>query len=132
MQQMLSIMDTSQAQAWVILIAAVSASVVSIISAIKSKSNGAKLDVINRKSDEIHVQVNSNLTDVKAKLEIAWKDIEFLKEFISKNTTPPKPPDPDKPEQGFVAKIELAPPPSEEPPKVSLSSIHLKPKKPSS
>lgn len=100
--------DSSQAQAWVILIAAVSAALVSIISAIKSKSNGAKLDVTDRKLDEIHVLTNNNLTAVKADLEVALKDIVFLKEFISKNTTPPSP---DTPEHNFVAKIELAAPP---------------------
>lgn len=102
--------DLPQAQAWVIIIigalGALGTFVVTIISAFKSKSNGAKLDLTDKKLDEIHVQTNSNLTAVKADLEIARKDIVFLKEFISKNTTPPSP---DTPEHEFVAKIELAP-----------------------
>lgn len=93
-------MDLTQAQSWVLIIAAVGAAVVSIISALKSKQNGQKLDII-------HQLTNSNLTAVKADLEIARKDITFLKEFISKNTKPPEPP--LEPEPTFVAKIELAP-----------------------
>lgn len=103
---MTAIMDFSQASAWVILIAAVASAVVSIISALKSQSNGQKLDIIDKKSDEIHVLTNNNLTAVKADLEIARKDIVFLKEFISKNTIPP---DPKVESPEFVAKIELAP-----------------------
>lgn len=94
------VFDTSQAQAWVILIAAVGAVVVSIINAIKSKSNGQKLDVI-------HQLTNSNLTAVKADLVLALNDINFLKEYISKNA---KPPDPTTPTPEFIAKIEISDP----------------------
>lgn len=105
-----AIMDISQAQAWVILISAVTAAAISIITAFKSKSNGAKLDVI-------HQLTNSNLTAVKADLVMALKDINFLKEYISKNA---KAPDPSVPTPEFIAKIEIAPPPTvpREPPPV--------------
>lgn len=93
--------DGNTAQAWVIVIAAVGAAVVSVINAIKSKSNGAKLDVI-------HQLTNSNLSSVKADLVIALRDIGFLKEYISKNTAPP---DPTIPTPEFIAKIEIAEPP---------------------
>lgn len=107
MKSLSFILDVAQAQAWVILVAAVGAVIVSVINAVKSKANGKKLEVADRKLDEIHVLTNNNLTAVKADLEMARKDISFLKEYISKNTTPPKP---DEPQPEFIAKIELVPP----------------------
>lgn len=107
-------MDLSQSQGWILVIAAIGANAVLIINALKSKQNGQKLDVLGGKADDIHVLTNSNLTSVKADLAIALKDIVFLKEFISKNTPVPVP-DPEKPEPEFIARVELAPPPTSKP-----------------
>lgn len=79
---MIAALDMSQAQAWIIVIGALATAVVSIISALKSRQNGVKLD-------EIHVLTNSNLTAVKNDLKTALADIKKLQQFITEGKSAP-------------------------------------------
>lgn len=64
-------------------LAAFGAMAVSVINAIKSNANGAKSDEIIKKAEQIHTLTNSNLSTVKAALEVALAKIDGLQTLVN-------------------------------------------------
>lgn len=79
-------MSDNLVMAWLAVIVptigALTAAVVSIISAIRSKDNGAKADKIIEKATEIKVSTDGNLSRMSSELETAKEKIAGLETLI--------------------------------------------------
>lgn len=80
-----------------ILIPALTAAIVSVINALKSKARDEKVDAVkhelvsrddiaNGKLDQIHTLTNSSMDALKAKLAVALERIERLEDLLAKAT----------------------------------------------